>query len=117
MKIKRALISVSNKNGLAAFAEGLHELGVELISTSGTATLLEQSGLPFTSVEEVTGAPEILGGRVKTLHPAIHAAILARRGSPEDMEVLEAQGIAPIDLVVCNLYPFRQVAARRGVSD
>src|SRR6185312_14422174 len=69
------------------------------------------------SVEEVTGAPEILGGRVKTLHPAIHAAILARRGSPEDMEVLEAQGIAPIDLVVCNLYPFRQIAARRGVSE
>ena len=70
LKVKRALISVSNKNGLAAFAQGLHELGVELISTSGTATLLEQSDLPFTSVEEVTGAPEILGGRVKTLHPA-----------------------------------------------
>ena len=117
MKVKRALISVSNKNGLAAFAQGLHELGVELISTSGTATLLEQSDLPFTSVEEVTGAPEILGGRVKTLHPAIHAAILARRGSPEDMAVLEEQGIVPIDLVVCNLYPFRQVASRRGVSD
>ena len=117
MRVKRALISVSNKNGLAAFAQGLHELGVELISTSGTATLLEQSGLPFIPVEEVTGAPEILGGRVKTLHPAIHAAILARRGSPEDMAVLEEQGITPIDLVVCNLYPFRQVASRRGVSD
>ena len=117
MTIKRALISVSDKNGLAGFAAGLRDLGVELISTSGTATFLADAGLPVTTVEEVTGAAELLGGRVKTLHPVVHAAILARRSHPDDMASLEAQGIEPIDLVVCNLYPFRHVANRRGVTE
>jgi phosphoribosylaminoimidazolecarboxamide formyltransferase/IMP cyclohydrolase len=117
MTIKRALISVSDKNGLAGFAAGLRDLGVELISTSGTATFLADAGLPVTTVEELTGAAELLGGRVKTLHPVVHAAILARRSHPDDMASLEAQGIEPIDLVVCNLYPFRHVANRRGVTE
>jgi phosphoribosylaminoimidazolecarboxamide formyltransferase / IMP cyclohydrolase len=117
MTIKRALISVSDKNGLATFAAGLRDLGVELISTSGTATFLADAGLPVTTVEELTGAAELLGGRVKTLHPVVHAAILARRSHPDDMASLEAQGIQPIDLVVCNLYPFRHVANRRGVTE
>ncbi len=117
MKIERALVSVSDKNGLAAFAAGLHKLGIELISTSGTAAFLEQSGVPVVRVEDLTGAAELLGGRVKTLHPMIHAGILARRNSPEDMASLEEQGIRPIDLVVCNLYPFRRASARRGVSE
>jgi phosphoribosylaminoimidazolecarboxamide formyltransferase/IMP cyclohydrolase len=117
MKIRRALISVSDKNGLSTFALGLHALGVELISTSGTAAFLEQAGVPVTSVEQVTGSAELLGGRVKTLHASLHAAILARRDHPDDMASLEAAGIEPIDLVVCNLYPFRSVAARRGVSE
>src|SRR3954470_2973778 len=115
--IKRALLSVSDKNGLAGFAAGLHELGVELISTSGTAQFLTDAGLPVTTVEELTGAGELLDGRVKTLHPHIHAAILARRTNAADMSSLEAEGIKPIDLVVCNLYPFRHVANRRGVTE
>ncbi|HWH65717.1 MAG TPA: bifunctional phosphoribosylaminoimidazolecarboxamide formyltransferase/IMP cyclohydrolase, partial [Gaiellales bacterium] len=117
MTIKRALISVSDKNGLAGFAAGLHELGVELISTSGTESFLTDAGLPVTSVEQLTGSAEMLGGRVKTLHPHIHAAILARRNHEEDMASLEREGIVPIDLVVCNLYPFRHVARRRGVTE
>src|SRR5436305_6841042 len=117
MTIKRALISVSDKNGLAAFAAGLRDLGVELVSTSGTAAYLSDAGLPVTTVEEVTGGAELLGGRVKTLHPAIHAGILARRNHPDDMASLAERGIEPIDLVVCNLYPFRHVANRRGVTE
>jgi phosphoribosylaminoimidazolecarboxamide formyltransferase / IMP cyclohydrolase len=117
MSIQRALISVSDKNGLATFAAGLAELGVELISTSGTAAFLADSGLQVTTVEELTGAGELLAGRVKTLHPHIHAGILARRNHPDDMASLEREGIQPIDLVVCNLYPFRHVANRRGVTE
>jgi phosphoribosylaminoimidazolecarboxamide formyltransferase/IMP cyclohydrolase len=117
MKIKRALISVSDKNGLSTLATGLNALGVELISTSGTAAFLEQAGVPVTTVEQLTGKAELLGGRVKTLHASLHAAILARRDHPEDMASLEQAGIEPIDLIVCNLYPFRSVAARRGVAE
>jgi phosphoribosylaminoimidazolecarboxamide formyltransferase / IMP cyclohydrolase len=117
VKVERALISVSEKNGLAGFAAGLHKLGVELISTSGTAQFLSDAGLPVTTVEELTGAGELLDGRVKTLHPHIHAAILARRNDPGDMASLAEQDIKPIDLVVCNLYPFRHVANRRGVTE
>ncbi|HEY0389678.1 MAG TPA: bifunctional phosphoribosylaminoimidazolecarboxamide formyltransferase/IMP cyclohydrolase [Gaiellales bacterium] len=117
MSIKRALISVSDKNGLASFASGLADLGIELISTSGTATLLTDSGLKVTTVEDMTGGSELLGGRVKTLHPHVHAGILARRNHPDDMASLEQEGIEPIDLVVCNLYPFRMVANRRGVTE
>jgi len=117
VRIERALVSVSDKSGLEPFARGLHELGVELVSTSGTAAALAEAGIPFTSVEDLTGAAEMLGGRVKTLHPSIHAGILARRDRAEDMRTLEEQGIKPIDMVVCNLYPFRAVANRREVSE
>jgi phosphoribosylaminoimidazolecarboxamide formyltransferase/IMP cyclohydrolase len=117
MKIARALISVSDKNGLSTFAQGLHDLGVELISTAGTATFLESAGLPVTRVEELTQQAELLDGRVKSLHPAVFAGILARRDKAEDMASLREQGIAPIDMVVSNLYPFRSVAGRRGVPE
>ena len=103
----RALLSVWDKTGLVELAHGLHDLGWELVASGGTATALAGAGLPVTAVEEVTGSPEMLGGRVKTLHPAIHGGILADRSNPGHAADLEAQGIAPIDLVVCNLYPFR----------
>jgi phosphoribosylaminoimidazolecarboxamide formyltransferase/IMP cyclohydrolase len=111
MKIKRALLSVSNKERLVEFAQGLAELGVELIATGGTARALREAGLAVRLIEDVTGFPEILGGRVKTLHPAVHGGILARRNKAHLAE-LQAQGIAPIDLVVVNLYPFAQTVAR-----
>jgi phosphoribosylaminoimidazolecarboxamide formyltransferase/IMP cyclohydrolase len=113
MKIKRALLSVSNKEGLVEFAQGLSEMGVELIATGGTARVLREAGLAVRPIEDVTGFPEILDGRVKTLHPAIHGGILARREQAHLAE-LEAQGIAPIDLVAVNLYPFAETVARPG---
>ena len=103
----RALVSVYDKTGLAVFARGLVDLGVELVSSGGTSAALADAGIPHTAVEEVTGSPEMLGGRVKTLHPRIHGGILADRSKPEHAADLEAQGIEAIDLVVCNLYPFR----------
>jgi phosphoribosylaminoimidazolecarboxamide formyltransferase / IMP cyclohydrolase len=109
---RRALLSLYDKTGLAAFARALVDLGFELLSTGGTAKALRAEGLAVTDVSQVTGFPEVLGGRVKTLHPAIHAGILARRELPEDMETLRAQGIQPIELVVVNLYPFRETVAR-----
>ncbi len=110
--IRRALLSVYDKTGLVEFASALHEeFGIELISTGGTAKALRDAGLPVTLVEELTGYPEMLDGRVKTLHPAIHAAILADRDNPEHMRQLAAAGIKPIDLVVVNLYPFEQTVA------
>jgi phosphoribosylaminoimidazolecarboxamide formyltransferase/IMP cyclohydrolase len=117
VRIRRALISVSDKTGLESFARGLNDLGVALISTSGTAVLLRDEGLPVTTVEELTGSAELLDGRVKTLHPAVHAGILARRDHAEDMRSLADRGIEPIDLVVANLYPFRAVANRHGVTE
>ncbi|WP_406676861.1 bifunctional phosphoribosylaminoimidazolecarboxamide formyltransferase/IMP cyclohydrolase [Moorella sp. ACPs] len=112
---KRALLSVSDKTGLVDLARGLVELGWELISTGGTARTLTAAGLPVTEVAAVTGFPEILDGRVKTLHPKIHGGILARP-TPEHLEQLREQGIQPIDLVVVNLYPFRETIARPGVT-
>ena len=103
----RALLSVWDKTGLVELAQGLHELGWDLVASGGTSTTLLDAGLPVTAVEDVTGSPEMLGGRVKTLHPAIHGGILADRSRPEHVADLKTQGIAPIDLVVCNLYPFR----------
>ncbi len=114
--VRRALLSVSDKRGIVEFARGLHELGIELISTGGTAKALEDAGLPVIRVEEVTGAPEMLDGRVKTLHPKIHAGILAQR-TPEHLKQLEAEGITPIDLVCVNLYPFEQTIAKEGVTE
>ena len=111
-----ALLSVSNKEGLVPLAEGLLSAGYQLISSGGTAAALAAAGLPVTKVAEHTGAPEILGGRVKTLHPRIHGGILAKRSEPSHQADLEAQGIATIDVVVVNLYPFRETIARPDVS-
>jgi phosphoribosylaminoimidazolecarboxamide formyltransferase/IMP cyclohydrolase len=113
----RALISVWDKTGVDVFARGLAELGYELVSSGGTASFLEEQGLTVTRVEEVTAAPEMLGGRVKTLHPRIHAGILARRDLDEDRETLAEHEIEPFDVVCVNLYPFASVAGRRGVTE
>jgi len=113
---RRALLSVSDKTGLADFARGLAARGVELISTGGTAKHLRDQGLAVTSVSDVTGSPEILEGRVKTLHPRVHGGILADRAKPEHLAEIAAHGIAPIDLVVVNLYPFRETASRSGAT-
>jgi phosphoribosylaminoimidazolecarboxamide formyltransferase/IMP cyclohydrolase len=115
LKIKRALLSVSNKEGLVEFAQGLAELGLELIATGGTARVLREAGLAVRPIEDVTGFPEILGGRVKTLHPAVHGGILACR-EPAHLAELKAQGIAPIDLVAVNLYPFAATVAQPGTT-
>jgi phosphoribosylaminoimidazolecarboxamide formyltransferase/IMP cyclohydrolase len=114
---RRALISVYDKDGVDVFARALAELGWELVSSGGTATFLEKQGLEVTTVEDVTQAPEMLGGRVKTLHPRIHAGILARRDLPEHVDTLAEHDIAPIDLVCVNLYPFASVAAERGKTE
>ena len=115
--LERVLISVSDKTGLDVLAQGLHELGVELVASGGTATFISERGIPVTHVEDVTGVPELLGGRVKTLHPRIHAAILARRDDTDDAVALAEHDIRPFDLVCVNLYPFRQVAARKDVRE
>jgi phosphoribosylaminoimidazolecarboxamide formyltransferase/IMP cyclohydrolase len=112
MRVSQALISVSDKTGIVDFCRALHELGIALLSTGGSAKLLRESGLPVTEVADYTGFPEMLDGRVKTLHPKIHGGILARRDAPEHMAAIERAGIAPIDLVVVNLYPFEATVAR-----
>jgi phosphoribosylaminoimidazolecarboxamide formyltransferase/IMP cyclohydrolase len=109
--VRRALLSVSDKVGLLAFAQALHARGVTLLSTGGTAKTLAEAGLPVVNVSDVTRFPEMLDGRVKTLHPAVHGGILARRHRPDDLEAIGAHGIEPIDLVVVNLYPFARAAA------
>jgi len=114
-KISRALVSVSDKTGVGEFAAGLAALGVEILSTGGTAKLLRETGLNVRDVSDVTGFPEMLDGRVKTLHPGIHGGILAVRSSSEHRAQLDAHGIVPIDLVAVNLYPFEQTAAKPGV--
>jgi phosphoribosylaminoimidazolecarboxamide formyltransferase/IMP cyclohydrolase len=114
--IKQALISVSDKTGIVEFARGLQNFGVALISTGGTAKLLRESGLKVTEVADYTGFPEMLDGRVKTLHPKVHAGILARRDHPEHVHAMKAAGIPTIDMVVVNLYPFSQTVARPGCS-
>jgi phosphoribosylaminoimidazolecarboxamide formyltransferase/IMP cyclohydrolase len=113
----RALISVFDKTGLDELARGLAELGWELVASGKTAARLEELGLEVTAVEEVTASPEMLGGRVKTLHPRIHAGILARRDLPEDASTLDEHEIEPFDLVCVNLYPFEDVASKRGVTE
>jgi phosphoribosylaminoimidazolecarboxamide formyltransferase/IMP cyclohydrolase len=110
----RALISVWDKTGLEEFARGLEELGFDLVASGGTATFLEEHGLRVTRVEDVTRAPEMLGGRVKTLHPRIHGAILARRDHAGDVEALDEQQIEPFDLVCVNFYPFSSIVAKHG---
>jgi phosphoribosylaminoimidazolecarboxamide formyltransferase / IMP cyclohydrolase len=108
---RRALVSVADKSGIADLARGLVERGYELVSSGGTARLLSDAGIAVRKVSDVTGHPEILGGRVKTLHPRIHGGILARRNLGSDLEELEAQGIAPVDVVVVNFYPFERTVA------
>ena len=114
--MRRALVSVSDKTGLVDFVKGLKDLGWEIIATGGTRRLLEESGVGTVGISDVTGFPEILDGRVKTLHPKVHGGILARRDTPGHMKTLEEQGIGTIDLVCVNLYPFRQTIAREGVT-
>src|SRR5438105_14024650 len=116
ISIGRALISVSDKTGVVEFARGLVQRGVEILSTGGTAALLVRNGVPVTPVEQVTGFPEMMDGRVKTLHPAVHGAILADRSLPAHMEALGSIGGTPIDLVVVNLYPFEATVARAAVT-
>lgn len=115
--VRRALLSVFDKAGVVEFARTLHGHDVELISTGGTARALMDAGLPVTPVSDLTGYPEILGGRVKTLHPVIHGGILARRSLDSDARDLDAQDIAPIDLIVVNLYPFEKAVSGEGVTD
>jgi phosphoribosylaminoimidazolecarboxamide formyltransferase/IMP cyclohydrolase len=111
-----ALISVSDKTGIVEFAQSLHALGIKLLSTGGTAKLLAEQGLPVTEVAEVTGFPEMLDGRVKTLHPKVHGGLLARRDVPEHMAALQAHAIDTIDLLVVNLYPFEATVAKAGCT-
>ena len=115
-KVKRALVSVSDKTGLVDFAKGLTDLGIEILSTGGTMSALEKAGVPVIGVSEVTKFPEMLDGRVKTLHPAIHGGLLAMREKPEHMEAIRKHGIEPIDMVVVNLYPFESTVAKPGVK-
>ncbi|MDQ3490069.1 MAG: bifunctional phosphoribosylaminoimidazolecarboxamide formyltransferase/IMP cyclohydrolase [Acidobacteriota bacterium] len=115
-KIKRALLSLSDKAGAADFARSLAEFGIEIISTGGTAKVLRESGLNVTEVSEITGFPEMMDGRIKTLHPKIHGAFLALRDNPEHMVAMQTHGIEPIDLLVINLYPFEDTIAKENVS-
>jgi phosphoribosylaminoimidazolecarboxamide formyltransferase/IMP cyclohydrolase len=114
--MKRALVSVHNKEGLVEFCKGLAGLGYEIVSTGGTHATLEKAGVPVVQVAQLTSFPEILGGRVKTLHPAIHGGILAKR-TPEHLEELKKHNLSTIDVVVCNLYPFQETVRKEGVSE
>src|SRR6266852_707784 len=114
--IRRALLSVTDKTGIVDFARRLSELGVELISTGGTAKIVRDAGIGVKDVSEVTGFPEMLDGRVKTMHPLITGGILAIRENPRHLRALEEHGIEPIDMVVVNLYQFEKVAAKAGVT-
>src|ERR1700694_4384319 len=116
IKIQRALISVSDKPGVVELAKALLTHGVEILSTGGTAQLLRLNGVVVTEVADYTGFPEMMEGRVKTLHPKVHGGILARRDKPEHMRSMQEHGIAPIDMVVVNLYPFAQTVAKPGVA-
>src|ERR1700694_2418782 len=116
IKIHRALISVSDKTGVVEFARALLTHGVEILSTGGTAQLLKLNGIVVKEVAEHTGFPEMMEGRVKTLHPKIHGGILARRDKPEHVRAMQQHGIEPIDMVVVNLYPFAQTVAKPGCT-
>ena len=111
IEVRRALVSVYDKTGLEELARGLHEAGVEIVSTGSTAAAIQTAGVPVTPVEQVTGFPEIMGGRVKTLHPHIHGGLLADQGDPEHVATIDELGIAAFQLLVSNLYPFRETVA------
>ena len=115
-KIKRALISVSDKTGIVEFARVLKEFDVEIISTGGTAKTLRESGLDVVDISDVTEFPEMMDGRVKTLHPRVHGGLLALRDNSEHVAAMKEHGIEPIDLVVVNLYPFAETIKRKGVT-
>src|ERR671938_809988 len=117
VRVRRALLTASDKRGLVDFARGLSELGVEIVSTGGTANELAEAGIETRAIDDYTGFPEILDGRVKTLNPRIYAGLLAVRSNPEHVSTLGEHGIEPIDLVCVNLYPFERTASRRGASD
>src|SRR5580704_1552721 len=115
-KIQRAILSATNKDGLADFARKLSDFGVELISTGGTAKLLRDSGIAVKDISDLTGFPEMLDGRVKTLHPKVHGGILHVRDNQQHREAIAKHGIVPIDMVVVNLYAFEKTASQPGVS-
>ena len=115
-KIRRAIVSVSDKTGVVEFAEGLEARGVKILSTGGTAQLLREAGVAVVEVSAYTGFPEMLDGRVKTLHPKIHGGILGLRDNPEHAATMDAHGIEPIDLVAVNLYPFEKTVAQKGYT-
>src|SRR5690625_2457907 len=117
MMKKRALISVANKDHIAEFAQGLVDLNYEIISTGGTLDLLQAAGIRAQGVDDITGFPEILDGRVKTLHPKIHGGLLAKRNNEVHIAALRENNIDPIDIVVVNLYPFKETLAKEGVTD
>src|SRR5712664_3969508 len=116
MALQRALVSVFDKTGIVEFAKRLAALKIEMLSTGGTAKLLREAGIAVRDVSDFTGWPEMLGGRVKTLHPKVHGGLLFRRGHAEDQKQAAEHGIAPIDLVVVNLYPFEATAATAGLT-
>ncbi len=116
-RVSRALLSVSDKTGLLDFARALHGRGIELVSTGGTSRALSDAGLPVRDVSDLTGFPEMMDGRVKTLHPAVHGGLLASRSNPEHQAAMLAHGIPPIDLLVVNLYPFEATVAAGGTFE
>ncbi len=116
MKVKTALISVSDKDGIVDFSKKLSKLGIDILSTGGTANILRKAKLKIIDVSEVTGFPEMLDGRLKTLHPFIHGGILAKRKEKKHMDTLKKHGIGTIDLVVCNLYPFEDTIKKPKVG-
>jgi len=115
-KIERAIISVTDKSGIVEFANSLSGLGVQILSTGGTARALREGGLSVTDISEYTGFPEMMDGRVKTLHPKVHGGLLGLRDNPEHVEMMKAHGIKTIDMVVVNLYQFEKTVAKEGVT-
>src|SRR4030066_902353 len=115
-KIRRAIVSVSEKSGVVSFAKGLAQMGVEILSTGGTAKMLREQGLSVMDISDYTGFPEMMDGRVKTLHPKVHGGLLGQRSKPEHVQKMKEHGILPIDLVAVNLYPFEATVAKEGCS-
>jgi phosphoribosylaminoimidazolecarboxamide formyltransferase/IMP cyclohydrolase len=115
-KIERAIISVTDKSGIVGLANSLSGLGVQILSTGGTARALREGGLSVTDISDYTGFPELMDGRIKTLHPKVHGGLLGLRDNPEHVEMMKAHGIKPIDMVVVNLYQFEKTVAKEGVT-